>query len=131
MNSNQLIINRISQNIIPFAEGLQWFVDLEETEQISVLQDLRICYEQSHPTDEVVALGLKKSKLKSTFTPCVLILKFPTRQALAKIMELPKGERIKSFCLLISLFSIADKVRSDKYCKDGCSHEWHNFSTKP
>ena len=108
MNSNQLIINRISQNIIPFAEGPQWFVDLEETEQISILQDLRICYEQSHPTDEVVALGLKKSKLKSTFTPCVLILKFPTRQALAKIMELPQEERIKSFCLLISIFSIAD-----------------------
>jgi len=79
MNNNQLIINKISQNIIPFEEGLQWFVDLEETEQISALQNLKICYEQSHPTDEVVELGLKKSKLKTTFTPCVLILKFPMR----------------------------------------------------
>ena len=106
MNNNQLIINQISQNIIPFEEGMNWFGDLEEIDQLSVLHDLRICYEQSHPTDEIVKLGLHKSKLKSTFTPCVLILKFQMRQALVKIMELPKSERIKSFCLLMSIFSI-------------------------
>ena len=66
MNNNQLIINQISQNIIPFEEGMNWFGDLEEIDQLSVLHDLRICYEQSHPTDEIVKLGLYKSCLLYT-----------------------------------------------------------------
>lgn len=113
--------------MIPFEEGMKWFENLEEAEQVLLLHDLAICYAQSHPTDEIVELGLQKSKLKPTFTPCVIILKFRMREALVKIMELPKSERIKSFCLLLSVFSIADKVRRDQYCKDGCEHEWHNL----
>jgi hypothetical protein len=68
--------------------------------------------------------------LKPTFTPCVLIrTAAQPEHALDRIAALPADERQKAFRLMFALYCIADTRRRQTQCKNGCSHEWHNFDT--
>ena len=83
---------------------------------------------QSHPTVDEITDGIIKSNLKPTYTPCVLLVKKPLKEAMAQIHNLPENELLKSFILLLSIFSIADKRRKETECSGGCNHQWHNLN---
>ena len=80
---------------------------------------------QAGAREEDISLAITKSKLRATYTPCVLLSKGRLKEQMAKLLKLPPSEFIKAFFLLISLLAIADARRYCKYCQDGCSHWWH------
>ena len=128
LTNTELKINFIAQGIINKADGISWFKELPTEQRTQVLYDLAHICCQSHPKKEEVLVAITRAHLKPTFTPCVLLklAKIPEK-GLRKIATLPESEQIKSFRLMLALFSIADARRRATDCKDGCSHEWHNL----
>lgn len=127
MKPTDLQINKIAQGIIEFRDGIDWFVGCKRKSKKEILQSLSCFLAQVHPTRDEVCAGIELSVLKPTYTPCVLIMKKPFKEALGKILMLPESEWEKSFILLISILGIADKRRRETDCCNGCTHEWHNL----
>ncbi|UUU28347.1 DUF5958 family protein [Streptomyces sp. DSM 40750] len=72
---------------------------------------------------------LRRSGLRPTHTPAVLISRGRTEQQLGKIAHLTSpDERRKAFRLLIAVLAIADERRRARFCSVGCGHWWHNLS---
>jgi hypothetical protein len=124
----ELKLNQIAQGLIAWDAGVEWFEACTEAEKSVILRELGFIVNQAHPLVAEVQRAIEKSGLMSTFTPCVLALKSnPPERAINKIITLPEPERLKSFKLLLALFSIADLRRRSTVCKGGCTHEWHNL----
>lgn len=128
VTENEIIINKISQDKIGFDDGLAWFDKLDLFNQKGIIQKLIYFIQQSHPDKESIDLGLEIAPIIKTMTPAILL---KTQEhynlALNKIANLPDSEIRKSFIVLISVFKIADKRRRDIWCKNGCTHDWHNI----
>jgi len=60
-------------------------------------------------------------------TPMILLKTQPFKTALLKINALPDNELKKGFITIITLFKFSDTKRREQWCKDGCTHEWHNL----
>ena len=127
MNERELKINKISQGLISLEDGLVWFDNATEDYRSKIMRDLDICVWQSHPTPDDIESGIKHSGLKDTYSPCVLIRKKPFNEVRQKILKMPLIDLRRSFILLLSVFSVADKKRRDTQCIGGCTHEWHNI----
>jgi hypothetical protein len=122
------MLNRVAQGRLPFAEAVRWFEALAEPEQEPWLKTMALMCHQAHPLHEEIDRAIGLAELKPTFTPCVMIrAAAKPEEALHHIAELPADERHKAFRLMFALYCIADTRRRETQCKDGCSHEWHNF----
>lgn len=122
------LLNRVAQGRLPFADAVRWFESLPEAEQPGWLRTIAFMCHQSHPRREEIAPAITLAQLKPTFTPCVMIqTAAKPEHALDHIAELPADERVKAFRLMFGLYCIADTRRRQTQCKNGCSHEWHNF----
>lgn len=121
-------INRFAQGLLSEAEALAWFDQLVTEDRADFLVMLAMAAHQSHPRPEEVELGLERSGLRRTFTPCVLLLRFKFNVALDKIRSLPDAERRKSVIALLHVFAVADDRRRSTECQGGCTHEWHNLT---
>jgi hypothetical protein len=128
MNDIEIQLNKIAQGIVSVQSGIDWFDTFDLNEKKVILHTLGYILTQSRPTIDEITNGIEKSKLKTTYTPCVLMLKKPFKEAIAIIQNLPENEGEKSFILWLSIFSIADKRRRNTVCSDGCYHEWHNLN---
>ena len=129
MTENELILNKISQDKISFDIGLSWFDNLDLSIQKEIIRKLITFIQQSHPDKESIDLGLELAPIKKTMTPVVILKTLDhLNVALNKIVDLPDSEIQKSFITLISVFKVADKRRREIWCKNGCSHEWHNLT---
>lgn len=122
-----LQINKIAQGVIDLRDGIYWFVGCELESKKEILQSLSWFLSQAHPTREEVSAGICLSRLKSTYTPCVIMMEKPFKEALGKILLLPENEWEKSFILWITILGVADKRRRETDCCNGCTHEWHNL----
>jgi hypothetical protein len=131
LTPTELRLNQISQGLISEADGNAWYESLQSDERALTLQVLaRICA-QSHPRAGEVPAAIARAGLKATFTPCVLARRDPRpERSFFQITALPPEEQVKSFRLLLALFSIADQRRRETQCRDGCTHEWHNLPTE-
>jgi hypothetical protein len=127
MNERELKINQIAQGLVSLADGLEWFDDATADFRVEIMRSLDSCIFQSHPTFDDIEQGIKKSGLKESYSPCVLIRKKPFNQVRQKILEMPELDLRRAFILLISVFSVADLRRRETYCKGGCTHDWHNI----
>lgn len=127
MKNTELHLNKIAQGFISIQNGIDWFDSFDLNEKKEILQSLSVILTQAHPTSDEIANGIEQSKLQTTFTPCVLMVQKPFKEAIAKIRNLPECEWEKSFVLWLSIFSIADRRRRETECSDGCAHEWHNI----
>jgi hypothetical protein len=85
---------------------------------------------QSKPLDADVEYAISASSLKLTFTPCVLLQTKGLKTGLAKIINLPAGELVKSYRLLLFLFKCAylrrfeaEKAHSEKWWYSDLSGE--------
>ena len=123
--TDEITINQIQQELISQEDAKNWFLSFPNEGQQDILQRLSYMTIQAGAREEDVSLAITKSKLRATYTPCVLLSKGRLKEQMAKILKLPSSEFIKTFFLLISLLAIADARRYDKYCQDGCSHWWH------
>ncbi|MBN2444387.1 MAG: hypothetical protein JXJ04_23695 [Spirochaetales bacterium] len=121
----EIIINKIAQQIITYKEGIIWFTSLEIAKQLEILRMLYYMLIQAGANKNDVNEAISLSKLKNTYTPCVLLQQGELRIQISKILNLPTTEYKKSFLLLISLFIIADNRRRKTECVKGCNHWWH------
>ena len=122
------MINRFAQEKVTLEQILVWFENLDSEEKTKAISRTKLCLEQAHPNKEVIEKGIEMIPLKPTATPVVLLKTKGFKIALNKIVLLPKDENKKVFITLISIFKLADTVRREIWCKDGCSHEWHNLT---
>lgn len=122
-------LNQISQGLLPWADGVSWFNGLSSADKASTLRELASIANQAHPRADEVEPAIRLAGLKSSFTPCVLVLKaaHAPEKAFHKVLALPEDEWEKSFRLLLGLLAIADARRRDTQCAGGCSHEWHHI----
>nr|WP_288836345.1 DUF5958 family protein [uncultured Flavobacterium sp.] len=127
LSEGEIIINKVAQDKLSIEEGLQWFKNSEPTEYRSILARLRLYLEQAHPDQQLIDDNLGNVPLKITMTPIVLFKTHPFKVAALAVCDLPDNELEKSFTTLLTLFKYADTARRELYCKNGCTHEWHNF----
>jgi hypothetical protein len=128
LSSDAKMLNRVAQGRLQFAEAVHWFESLQAEEQSEWLRTIAMMCHQAHPLREEVAPAIALAELKPTFTPCVLLQKAgQPERVLDRIAALQADERKKAFRLMFALYCIADTRRRATQCKNGCSHEWHNF----
>ena len=123
--SDEIAINQIQQELISQQDAKNWFLSFPTEAQQEILQRLSYMALQAGAQETDVSLAIAKSKLRPSYTPCVLLSKGRLKEQMAKLLKLPTSEFIKAFFLSISLLAIADARRYNKYCQDGCSHWWH------
>jgi hypothetical protein len=127
MTEDEIIINRIAQDKFDFDEGVQWFDRLEKKKQRDVLDKLILFIQQAHPTKEFIDMGLEAAPIKQTMTPVVIFKTQNLNAALDKMRTIGEDEWRKTFATMLSIFKVADAKRRETWCKDGCTHEWHNL----
>ena len=123
--ADEITLNKIQQELISQEDAKKWFLRFPTEYQQEILQRLSYMTLQAGAREEDVSLAIAKSKLRPTYTPCVLLSRGRLKEQMAKLLKLPPSEFIKTFFLLMSLLAIADARRYCKYCQDGCSHWWH------
>jgi len=123
--ADEITLNKIQQELISQEDAKKWFLRFPTEYQQEILQRLSYMTLQAGAREEDVSLAIAKSKLRPTYTPCVLLSRGRLKEQMAKLLKLPPSESIKTFFLLVSLLAIADARRYCKYCQDGCSHWWH------
>ncbi len=110
----EIKINLFAQGLCDINLMKDDFNLLDVDKKRSYLHDLVILIIQSKPITSDIETAILDSKLKHTFTPCVMLKKGIERFNLLKITELPINELEKSFILLIHLFKTAYLRRFEK-----------------
>ncbi|MDH5229501.1 MAG: DUF5958 family protein [Gammaproteobacteria bacterium] len=126
MNDRELYINKLAQGFASIEDGMKWFEASDDVQKQDIMRSLDMCIFQSHPTTEDIVQGIKFSKLKETYSPCVLVKEKPLNEARQKVLGMRGLDQERAFKLFVAIFSNADKRRRDSECNGGCSHEWHN-----
>lgn len=108
---DEILINQFGQNLI-FADDIKNKFESQTTVQKKIfLNEIINLINQSKPNNEDIEIAIVESKLKQTYTPCVLIKKGIENYNLKKLVDLPENELNKSLILLLSLFKIAYQRR--------------------
>lgn len=129
MNERDVLLNELAQGLRPVSDGIEWFDGLSQKAQSEVLLLLRHHCVQAHAVAEDAPESVRRSGLRPTHTPAVLISRGRIDEHLGKIAGLtPLDERRKAFRLLIEVLTLADARRRERFCSDGCSHWWHRLS---
>jgi hypothetical protein len=111
---NEILVNKYGQGIVDIEDLLIVFNSLESDEKKKFLNNMLFLIRQSRPADRDIELAIEQSKLRETFTPCVLLKKGVAAHYLKRLLDLPENELNKSFILLLSLFKIAYQRRFEE-----------------
>ncbi|GGX02443.1 hypothetical protein GCM10010383_35880 [Streptomyces lomondensis] len=123
------MLNELAQGLRPLSQGLAWFEDMAEEEQFVVLRELFQFCVQARAVGEDALEGIRRSGLRPTHTPAVLLARGRIEEQLGKVARLrPRHERIKAFRLLVQVLGLADARRRERFCVDGCGHAWHRLA---
>ncbi|WP_067826032.1 DUF5958 family protein [Actinomadura kijaniata] len=125
-----VVLNELAQGLRPLDSGIAWFDSMSPPHQAQILRKLSNYCIQAHPSQEDIAESIRRSGLRPTHTPAVLIARPNPHTQLGKIIQLPQDERIKSFRLLVALLGIADHSRRLRDCAHGCTHPWHHLQVQ-
>ncbi len=104
---DEILVNQFAQGVITQEPLVIKFNNLKIENQKIFLNDLKNLIIQSKPIDIDIDEAIKQSRLKPSYTPCVLIKKGVDNHHLDKIINLPDDEIAKVFILFMSLFKIA------------------------
>ncbi|MEU9048582.1 MULTISPECIES: DUF5958 family protein [unclassified Kitasatospora] len=130
MRERAVILNELAQGLRPISQGIDWFEDLPSAEQSLALRDLAQFCVQARATSDDGPEAIRRSGIRPTHTPAVLITGGRIEHQLGKIARLdPVYERTKAFRLLVEVLSIADARRRARSCIHGCGHEWHQLAS--
>lgn len=124
---SEIILNKVAQNRMPIEDAISSFQQLQPTEQRQKLETLLMMVQQSHPTEEAVRSAIENAPVKQSVTPAVLLRTQSLKIAMNKIATLPVTEHRNAFAVLMSVFQVADTIRRENECREGCTHEWHNL----
>ncbi|MFI1376103.1 DUF5958 family protein [Streptomyces longwoodensis] len=128
VRASERIINEVAQGLRNLEDAVAWFSSLEQVEQRAVLHEVVRYSMQAHATVNDARNGLLQSGVRPTMTPAVLIVREPILEQMGKILNLPPGEYVKSFRVLLSTFVVADTRRRETECRGTCNHAWHNLA---
>ncbi|MFJ7281002.1 DUF5958 family protein [Kitasatospora sp. NPDC098663] len=128
MYEGEIILNELAQGLRPMSEGIEWFEGLAADEQFVALRDAAGYCLQARATVDDGAESVRRSDVRPTHTPAVLITRGRLTEQLTKIINLPEDERVKAFRLLVALLGVADERRRERQCADGCTHAWHQLT---
>lgn len=106
-----IILNKYGQGIIDAEPLVSMFSSFELLKRKNYLKELIALIIQSRPREEDIESAILESKLKPTYTPCVLLRKGIANHHLQKITELPELELNKAFLLLLGLFKVSYQRR--------------------
>ncbi|MGA4960405.1 DUF5958 family protein [Streptomyces lavendulocolor] len=129
MNERAVVLKGLAQGIRPLEQSIDWFESLADAAQFEVLRDLAGFCIQARALIEDGPESIRRSGIRPTHTPAVLITRGHLTEQLTKIINLPQGERIKAFRLLVALLGVADERRRARFCAHGCGHAWHHLGT--
>lgn len=118
----EILINQYGQDVVPSSELLNLLELLTVSEKKALLNDIVYLILQSKPETNDIPQAIIDSKLKPTYTPCILLKNGVANHNLQKIINLPESESKKSFTLLLSLFKIAYQRRFEK--EKNVSDKW-------
>ena len=110
----EILINQYGQGIAHIDSLVSSFSSIDENLQKAFFIDLLDLIQQSQTIDEDIELAIQESKLRPSFTPCVMLKKGVATHNLKQLISLPKNELQKTFILLLSLFKIAYQRRYQK-----------------
>ncbi len=127
MTEIEININKYAQNKLTNSEIMDWFDQFDLSSQKETRDKLIMFVQQAHPSDELITKAIQIAPIKETMTPVVLFKTQTFKIAINKIEDLPDSELRKSFIIMLSIFKTADTYRRETYCKNGCSHFWHNL----
>lgn len=119
---DEILINKFGQGLVDIESLLDRFRSFDSSQKDKFFNDLLFLISQSKPSTADIEVSITASKLKPTFTPCVLLRKGVAYHNLKKITELPEGELEKSFVLLLSLFKVSYQRRFESEKND--PHKW-------
>lgn len=103
----EILINKYGQDLVSADVLMRLFNSFDFSWKKVFLTDLSYLIIQSKPKDQDIVLAIKRSKLKPTFTPCVLLSKGVANHNLKKVIGLREDELSKALLLLLELFKIA------------------------
>ncbi|MBN8787902.1 MAG: hypothetical protein J0I84_12495 [Terrimonas sp.] len=106
-----ITLNKYGQGLIVPEILADEFSDFGLIEKRNYLKEIIALILQSKPLEKDIQPAILESKLKPTFTPCVLLTKGVANQYLQKIAELPESELNKALLLLLGLFKISYQRR--------------------
>jgi hypothetical protein len=106
-----LEINKYAQNLLGEVSLINEFSTFDITAKRSYLNHLTNLILQSKPNVDDIEIAIKESKLKNTYTPCVLLKKGLKYVDFKKIIDLPENELNKALILFLNLFKIAYQRR--------------------
>ena len=75
MTEDEIIINKLAQDNLDFDKAVIWFDRLMEERQKQIIDKLTFFIQQSHPTKELIDIGLDSAPIKPTMTPVVIFRK--------------------------------------------------------
>jgi hypothetical protein len=111
----EILINQYGQGLAEIERLISLFEDFDNDNKRIFLNEFLYWFViQSKPKEEDIGLAITTSKLKQTYTPCVLLRKGVAPHNLQKILELPDNELKKVFILLLNLFKIAYNRRFEQ-----------------
>ncbi|MFE2522101.1 DUF5958 family protein [Streptomyces mirabilis] len=129
MTERDIMLNELAQGLRPMSQSIEWFDALGPEKQSETLRFLSQHCVQARAAAEDGPESVRRTGLRPTHTPAVLITHGRIDQQLGKIAGLaPLDERRKAFRLLIAVLAIADGRRREHFCSDGCAHWWHRLS---
>ncbi|MFE7811998.1 DUF5958 family protein [Streptomyces sp. NPDC057433] len=103
-----IVLNELAQELRPMPQGIEWFESLPAEEQSNTLRLLSHFCIQARAITEDGPESIRRSGLRATHTPAVLISQGQIDQQLGKIASLtPHDERLKSFRLRIAVLALA------------------------
>jgi len=104
---NVILVNKYGQSVVGIEDLILIFNTFSHEEKKKYLYDLLFFILQAKAQDEDIEPAIESSKLRRTYTPCVIIQKGVGTHNLKRLLNLPENELNKSLILLLSLFKIA------------------------
>lgn len=104
---NVILVNKYGQSVVDIEDLILIFNTFSHEEKKKYLYDLLFFILQAKAQDEDIEPAIENSKLRRTYTPCVIIQKGVGTHNLKRLLNLPENELNKSLILLLSLFKIA------------------------
>ena len=105
--NDDLEINMYAQGLVEADYLIVMFNTFSLEQKHLYLRHILFFIGQSKPSEDDISSVIEISRLRPTFTPCVLLKKGVKYHNLIKIAELSENELVKSLILLLSLFRIA------------------------
>ncbi|PQA59671.1 DUF5958 family protein [Siphonobacter curvatus] len=102
-----LQLNLFAQGLLSVEILTECLMQWSESSQKALLSDLQLLIIQSKPKEEDIETAITNSRLKRTYTPCVVLKTYGVKTGITRIIELPRGELLKSYLLMLHLFQVA------------------------